>query len=63
MAVFALCPLVCLIVLAVRSIRRGYRRMKTVVPEKVGLPWSGAESKNMNGIRERRLKESKRWLI
>lgn len=36
MAVFALCPLVCLIVLAVRSIRRGYRRMKTVVPEKVG---------------------------
>lgn len=36
MVLFALCPLVCLVVLAVRGIRWGYRRVKTVVPEKVG---------------------------
>lgn len=35
-ALFALCPLAFLAVLAVRLIRRGYRRMKTAVPEKVG---------------------------
>lgn len=35
-ALFALCPLVCLAVLAVWGIRRGYRRLKAEVPEKVG---------------------------
>ena len=35
-ALFALCPLGFLAVLAVRGIRRGYRRVKTAVPEKIG---------------------------